>query len=215
MSAARLTAGLAALGLDLDAAAQEKLLAYQALLLKWNRTYNLTALRDPAKVLSYHLLDSLALLPFVGDGDLLDVGSGGGMPGIPVAIARPDLAVTLVDSNSKKVAFLTQAVIELGLPNVTARCARVEELERPGGYPQITSRAFAELADFIALTRKLIAPGGRWLAMKGVYPVEEIERLDAARLGVEVAAVHPLAVPEVEGERHVVIVVPEGAAASA
>lgn len=208
MSAARLSAGLAALGLDLDAVAQQKLLAYQALLLKWNRTYNLTALRDPAKVLPYHLLDSLALLPYVGDGDLLDVGSGGGMPGIPVAISRPDLAVTLVDSNSKKVAFLTQAAIELGLPNVSARCSRVEELARPEGYAQITSRAFAELVDFIRLTRNLIAPTGRWLAMKGVYPADEIARLDAADLGVKVEAVHSLSVPEVEGERHVVIIVP-------
>jgi 16S rRNA (guanine527-N7)-methyltransferase len=123
MSQSALAAGLATLGLDLPAAAQQKLLAFRDLLLKWNKTYNLTALRDPQQAISHHLLDSLAILPHVGDGNLLDVGSGGGLPGIPLAIARPELAVTMVDTVQKKATFLQQAAIELGLKNVAVHHA--------------------------------------------------------------------------------------------
>lgn len=200
MSDQQLASGLSALGLDLPADAQAKLLAYRDLLLKWNRTYNLTALRDPEQAISHHLLDSLAILPWVGGESLLDVGSGGGLPGIPLAIARPDLQVTLVDAVQKKATFLQQAAIELALPNVRAIHARVEELS--GQFAQITSRAFSELAEFVRLTRHLLAPGGAWLAMKGVKPGGEIAALPS---GVVVAAVEPLVVPGVQAERHLII----------
>lgn len=200
MTDSQLATGLAALGLDLPAAAQEKLLAYRDLLLKWNRTYNLTALRDPEQAISHHLLDSLAILPWVKAGSLLDVGSGGGLPGIPLAIARPDLQVTLVDAVQKKATFLQQAAIELGLPNVRAVHARVEILA--GQFGQITSRAFSDLAEFTRLTRHLLAPEGRWLAMKGVRPADEMAALPA---GISIAAIEPLAVPGLDAERHLII----------
>ena len=200
--AAQLDAGLAGLGLDLSASARTKLLAYLALLYKWNRTYSLTALRDESKAVSHHLIDSLAILPFVPPGKLLDVGSGGGMPGIPLAIARPELAVTLLDSNSKKTAFLQQAAIELSLPNITVHCGRVEQYHPVSGFAAITSRAFAELADFVGLSAHLLAPGGLWLAMKGVYPHEEIARLPASA-GID--AVHRLQLPGLGDERHLVV----------
>jgi 16S rRNA (guanine527-N7)-methyltransferase len=200
MNPMTLAAGLAELGLDLPDAVQHKLLAFRDLLLKWNRTYNLTALRDPEQVVSHHLLDSLAILPHVGGGALLDVGSGGGLPGIPLAIARPELAVTLVDTVQKKTTFLQQAAIELGLKNVAVHHARVEEMR--GQYAQISSRAFADLARLVGLTRHLLEPGGRWLAMKGVRPDDEIAALPA---GVAVAAVVPLTVPGLDAERHLLI----------
>jgi 16S rRNA (guanine527-N7)-methyltransferase len=200
--ATQLSEGLAALGIALPAAAQEKLLAYCALLDKWNRIYSLTALRDPHKAVSHHLLDSLAVRPYVPPGSLLDVGSGGGMPGIPLAIARPDLAVTLLDSNSKKAAFLQQAAIELGLANISVHCGRVEQYHPSVGFTAITSRAFSELTTFVECSRHLLAEGGVWLALKGVYPHDEIGRL-AKDIGI--AAVHRLQVVGVEGERHLVV----------
>ena len=200
MSTMTLAAGLTALGIALPEAAQLKLLAFRDLLLKWNRTYNLTALRDPQQVISHHLLDALAILPHVGAGPLLDVGSGGGLPGIPLAIARPDLSVTLVDTVQKKATFLQQAAIELELKSVAVHHARVEEMR--GQYAQISSRAFAELARFISLTHHLLAPGGRWLAMKGALPDDEFEALPA---GSEVEAIIPLAVPGLDAERHLII----------
>jgi 16S rRNA (guanine527-N7)-methyltransferase len=200
MSHTTLAAGLAKLGLDLPDVAQQKLLAFRDLLLKWNKTYNLTALRDPQQAIAHHLLDSLAILPHVGPGPLLDVGSGGGLPGIPLAIARPDLTVCMVDAVQKKTTFLQQVVIELGLRNVTVHHARVEEMV--GQFAQITSRAFAELTLFVDLTRHLLAPGGRWLAMKGVRPDSEIAALPA---GIVVDAIIPLTVPGLEAERHLII----------
>jgi 16S rRNA (guanine527-N7)-methyltransferase len=195
-----LATGLAQLGLDLPPATQEKLLAFRDLLLKWNKTYNLTALRDPDQAISHHLLDSLAILPHVGDGPLLDVGSGGGLPGIPLAITRPALSVSMVDTVQKKATFLQQAAIQLGLKNVTAHHARVEQL--PGQYAQISSRAFAELKLFTDLTRHLLAPGGRWLAMKGVRPDDEIAALPA---DIIVEQIIPLHVPGLDAERHLIL----------
>jgi 16S rRNA (guanine527-N7)-methyltransferase len=192
--------GLAKLEIALPEAVQWQLLAFLDLLLKWNKTYNLTALRDPDQAISHHLLDSLAILPHVGDGPLLDVGSGGGLPGIPLAIARPDLAVCMVDTVQKKTTFLQQAVIELGLKNVTVHHARVEEMV--GQFAQITSRAFAELSLFVNLTRHLLAPGGRWLAMKGMRPDGEIAALPA---GIVVDSIIPLTVPGLDAERHLII----------
>ena len=200
MSQNALASGLAALDITLPDEAQHKLLAFRDLLLKWNKTYNLTALRDPAQAISHHLLDSLAILPHVGTGNLLDVGSGGGLPGIPLAIARPELSVSMVDTVQKKTTFLQQAVIELGLKNVTVHHARVEAM--PGQYAQISSRAFAELGLFVSLTRHLLAPGGRWLAMKGVRPDEELKALPA---DITVEAIIPLTVPGLDAERHLII----------
>lgn len=200
MSSITLAAGLAELGLDLSEAQQNKLLAFRDLLLKWNKTYNLTALRDPDQAISHHLLDSLAILPHVGDSNLLDVGSGGGLPGIPLAIARPKLAVSMVDTVQKKATFLQQAAIELGLKNVSAHHARVEQMS--GQYAQISSRAFAEIGLFISLTRHLLAPGGRWLAMKGIRPDAELQTLPA---DIAVEAVIPLSVPGLDAERHLII----------
>jgi 16S rRNA (guanine527-N7)-methyltransferase len=207
---ASLEQGLIALSIALPRLLQEKLLAYTALLYKWNRTYNLTALREPSLAVSHHLLDSLAILPYLkqgakkgGEADtLLDVGSGGGLPGIPLAIACPNLRVTLLDSNSKKTAFLQQAAIELNLPNIAVHCGRVEQFRPPAKFSAITSRAFSELADFVALSRHLLHTDGRWLAMKGLWPQEEIARLPAY---VAVQAVHRLDVPGVDGERHLVL----------
>ncbi|MBF1163662.1 MAG: 16S rRNA (guanine(527)-N(7))-methyltransferase RsmG [Dechloromonas agitata] len=200
MSATRLAAGLTRLGIELTTEQNEKLLAFRDLLLKWNKTYNLTALRDPEQAISHHLLDSLAILPHVGNGPLLDVGSGGGLPGIPLAIARPELSVSMVDTVQKKATFLQQAAIQLGLKNVTVHHARVEQLA--GHYAQISSRAFAEIGLFTSLTRHLLAPGGRWLAMKGIRPDDEIATLPA---DIVVDQIIPLHVPGLDAERHLII----------
>ena len=200
MSSAQLAAGLAQLGIELPDAAQQQLLAFRDLLLKWNKTYNLTALRDPELAISHHLLDSLAILPHVGPEPLLDVGSGGGLPGIPLAIAWPELSVRMVDTVQKKTTFLQQAAIQLGLKNAAAEHARVETLA--GQYAQISSRAFAELKLFVALTRHLLAPNGRWLAMKGTRPDDEIAALPA---DVVVDQIIPLHVPGLDAERHLII----------
>ena len=200
MSNLALAAGLADLGIALSDEAQRKLLAFRDLLLKWNKTYNLTALRDPEQAISHHLLDSLSILPHVGPEPMLDVGSGGGLPGIPLAIARPDLPVGMVDTVQKKATFLQQASIELDLKNVAVHHARVEEMQ--GQYAQISSRAFAEIALFVALTRHLLAPGGRWLAMKGQRPDDELKALPD---DIAVEAIVPLDVPGLAAERHLII----------
>lgn len=195
--------GLQQMNIDLTVPQQLQLLAFIDLLKKWNSTYNLTALRNDQDVISHHILDSLTLLPYVEHArGLIDVGSGGGMPGIPVAIARPDLPVALLDANSKKTSFLQQAVIELGLTNVQVITARVEAMVGEQ-FDVITSRAFAELNDFFTITKQLMAKGGCWAAMKGVYPYEEIERLPDH---VELIQVDKLTVPHLNAERHMVLV---------
>lgn len=202
---AELTHGLAELKLDLTQEQIARLESYLALLAKWNQTYNLTAVREEERMVSYHLLDSLTLVPQLNGGTrLLDVGSGGGMPGIPAAIARPDLQVVLLDSNHKKTTFLRQAVIELKLDNVEVVTNRVEAYQPDQKFDRITSRAFAELAEFVKLTRHLLAPGGQYVAMKGVYPYEEIALLPE---GFAVAEVLPLTVPGLDAERHLVRIV--------
>ena len=201
-STEQLARGLAALGLDLPPPAQEKLLAFAALLGKWNKVYNLTALRDEQQVISHHLLDSLAVLPHLdGAKRLADIGSGGGLPGIPLAIARPALQVALVESNQKKSAFQQQAKIELGLDNVSVHCERVEAWQPEEKCDVVISRAFSDLAEFVRLSGHLLAEGGALLAMKGVHPYEEIAQLPA---GWRIAGVTPLQVPGVEGARHLV-----------
>ena len=199
--------GLTALGLDAEALAPP-LLAYLALLDRWNRTYNLTAIRDPGEMVTRHLLDSLAMHAFIGNpgdgGDrLADLGTGPGLPGIPLAIAKPQLQVTLVESNGKKARFLREAVRTLGLANARVAESRAEALDEPGAYDAITARALDALAGIIKVGGHLLKPGGRLLAMKGVRPEEEIAALPA---GWAVSGVHALAVPGLVGERHLVII---------
>ena len=206
----QLSAGIAALGLALPAGAEAKLLAYLALLDKWNRVYNLTAVREAERMVSHHVLDSLAAVPYFQGGcpdsiRVLDVGSGGGLPGIPLAIARPELQVTLIDSIAKKTAFLLQVKTELGLKNLHVVTGRVEDFHPETGFDVITSRAFSDLKEFVTLTRHLLKPGGRWLAMKGLYPNEEIATLPSS---VKVSADHDLVVPGLDATRHLIVLEP-------
>ena len=201
----QLAAGIAALGLALPEGAEAKLLDYLALLDKWNRVYNLTAVRDAERMVSHHVLDSLAAVPFFEGETVLDVGSGGGLPGIPLAIARPELQVTLIDSIAKKTAFLLQAKAELGLENLNVVTSRVEDFRPVAGFDVITSCAFSDLKEFVTLTRHLLKPDGRWLAMKGLMPHEEIASLPD---WVKVSANHALLVPRLEASRHLIVLEP-------
>jgi 16S rRNA (guanine527-N7)-methyltransferase len=198
---AHMSEALRAMGMTLDARQQERLLDYLALIGKWNRTYNLTAIHEPEKMLTHHLLDSLAILPMVAAGPLLDVGSGAGLPGIPLALARPDLKVTLLDSSQKRCGFMQQAAIELKLGNVTVVHARAGDYLPVEKFPQIVSRAFSDLSEFVKVTRHLLAEGGEWLAMKGLYPDEEIALLKGARVKSH-ARLH---VPGLDADRHLII----------
>jgi 16S rRNA (guanine527-N7)-methyltransferase len=194
---------LAAPGLKLTDAQSATLGRYLDLLEKWNRVYNLTAIRDRGRMLTHHLLDSLVVLPHVRGPRVLDVGSGAGLPGIPIAIASPALQVTLLEPNRKKSAFLTQAVAELRLANAAVVTERVEAWQTEQRFDTIVSRAFAEVGEFVALSGRLLAPAGILAAMKGVHPFEEIERLPQ---GFTVQQVIPLRVPGLDAERHLVLV---------
>lgn len=197
-----LHAGLAKLGLD-AAALAPPLLAYLALLLRWNATYNLTAVRDPRHMVGRHLLDSLAISDYVHTGTLADLGTGPGLPGIPLAIAHPGLQVTLVESNGKKARFLREAVHSLKLSNATVAQCRAEALPAPGAFSQISARALDTLAGIVAVGGHLLAPGGTLLALKGTRPDQEIAALPA---GWAVQAIHPLQVPDQPGQRHLVVI---------
>lgn len=194
--------GLAALGLEAEALTPP-LLAYLALLVRWNATYNLTAIRDPREMVTKHLLDSLAMAPFVPDAPLADLGTGPGLPGIPLAIARPGCTVTLVESNGKKARFLREAVRTLGLPNARVAESRAENLDEPGAYTVITARALATLDRIIEVGGHLLSPDGRLLAMKAETVAEEAARLPA---GWRLDAVHPLAVPGLAATRQLAVV---------
>ncbi len=201
-----LRAGCAQLGLGLDERQLHALIAYVRLIDKWNRTYNLTAIREPARMVGLHLLDSLAVVPFLPrDAVVADVGSGAGLPGIPIAIARPDLRVALIDTVAKKAAFMQQAAGELRLSNVSVHHARVESLALPAPCDVVISRAFAELKDFVECSAHLAGPGGRLYAMKGVLPHEEIARLPGAFKAELPVALH---IPGVEGQRHLIVIHP-------
>lgn len=197
--------GLHELGLALPGLACEKLLAYVALLVKWNRIYNLTAIRAPREMVTHHLLDSLAVVPCLpvppAHPLLADAGSGAGLPGIPIALACPDWRVTLVEASEKKAAFLRQAAIELVLPNVAVHEGRVELWRPVQRFSIVISRAFSELADFLAACRHLAAPGGVLVAMKGRHP-----RAELSRIGGDCACSPPirLRVPLLDAERHLV-----------
>jgi 16S rRNA (guanine527-N7)-methyltransferase len=207
-----LTAGLRDLGVALASDAPERLLAYVELLAKWNRTYNLTAIREPARMITHHVLDALAILPHLPAHEtlrVLDVGSGGGVPGIPLAIARPGWAVTLLDANSKKTSFLTQAAIDLRASNVRVATARVEAFAPDAPFDVVVSRAFSELADFTAGAARHVAQGGVLAAMKGVHPDEELAQLPAS---IDVLGVPMLRVPGLDAARHLVLMRPRSAA---
>ncbi len=191
------------LQLPLPDAARAKLLEYLSLIDKWNRVYNLTAVRGREKMLAHHVLDSLAVAPHLLPRTLLDVGSGAGLPGIPLAIARPQINVTLLDANHKKAAFLKQASIELGLDNVEVVNARVEAWDAPRRYDVVISRAFTDLSEFVALAGAHCGEGGVLAAMKGVHPYEELTQLPAP---YGVSAVIPLTVPGLDAERHLVLI---------
>ena len=198
----RLRQGLDELALPSDRLAP-RLLDYLALLQRWNRTYNLTAIRDPGEMVTRHLLDSLAMHAFFSEGTLADLGTGPGLPGIPLAIAHPALQVTLVESNGKKARFLREAVRQLGLGNARVAESRAEALDEPARFDALTARALDTLGGIIEVGGHLLKPGGALLAMKGVRPDAEIAALPA---GWRFEAIHPLHVPELVGERHLVIV---------
>ncbi|GGC09242.1 16S rRNA (guanine(527)-N(7))-methyltransferase RsmG [Pseudoduganella buxea] len=196
--------GADALQLQLTQAQQDQLLDYLALLHKWNNVYNLTSVRDPMQMITLHLLDSLAAVPaFVGATNVLDVGAGGGLPGIVLAIARPDMKVSMIDTVHKKTAFLTQVKVELGLANVTVYTKKVQDLQVKQPFDVITSRAFADLSDFIEWSQHLLAEDGRFIALKGTAPQDERERLPG---DWKVQDLQPLRVPGLEAERHLVFV---------
>jgi 16S rRNA (guanine527-N7)-methyltransferase len=201
--AQQLAQGVSELGLTLPAGAQERLLAYLGLLQKWNRVYNLTAVRDAHRMVNQHLLDCLAAVPHVAADTLLDVGSGAGLPGIPLALALPDARVTLLDSNHKKAAFLRQAVTELKLANTEVVCERAETWTPPQGFAVVISRAFSDLAEFVSVAGPHVAPGGRLAAMKGVHPYEEIAQLPR---GWHLLQVIPLQIPGLRAQRHLVTI---------
>jgi len=196
-----LAAGIAQMGIAATPEQQAKLLEYLALLHKWNAVYNLTAIRQPEQMVSNHLLDSLAVLPHLWPQRWLDVGCGGGLPGLVLAVMRPEWSFTLMDSNSKKTGFVQQAAIELGLHNLEVRCGRVEQWQTEKKFDGIISRAFAEVVDFVSLTQHLLANGGRWAAMKGM-PEQELAKLPE---GIEVEKVITLQVPKLEAARSLVV----------
>jgi 16S rRNA (guanine527-N7)-methyltransferase len=202
MSSDRLDAGLRSLAIEIPDEGRDRLRTYLALIEKWNKIHNLTAIRNPDRMVVEHLLDSLTIIAHVQPVRILDVGSGAGLPGIPLAIARPDWQITLLDSSHKRCTFLRQAIIELDLRNATVICDRVEAY-RPGhAFDTAVSRAFAETQHFARLSVANIAPTGVLLAMKGLYPHEEIAQLPA---NVALKAVVPISVPGLDAQRHVVI----------
>ena len=199
--AEKLAAGIAQMGLQISEDKQVFLLRYLELLAKWNKVYNLTAVRDPMDMVTLHLLDSLSVLPYIQGKHLLDVGSGGGLPGIVLAICLPELQVTTIDTVQKKAIFMRQAKGELGLHNLQVVHARVEAFESETLYEMIISRAFSELDQFMALTQHLLADDGHWLAMKGVSPQAELDALK-----VKDYEVYPLFVAGLNAERHLAII---------
>ncbi|WP_018604824.1 16S rRNA (guanine(527)-N(7))-methyltransferase RsmG [Uliginosibacterium gangwonense] len=199
----RLADGIAALGLEIDSATQQRLLAYGSLLMKWNKVYNLTAIRDEEAMVDLHLLDSLAILPHIQVSRIADIGTGGGLPGIPLAICYPQMEVALVETVNKKASFLQQAKIELKLGKLTVHNMRVELLKPAQLFPAVISRAFSSLRDFVSLTDHMVAPDGLWFAMKGVYPDDELTQLPPGFVLRESRRLH---VPGVDAERHLLTI---------
>ncbi|MDF0733444.1 16S rRNA (guanine(527)-N(7))-methyltransferase RsmG [Pseudomonas entomophila] len=202
--AEELSTGARQLGVELSAQQHASLLGYLALLIKWNKAYNLTAVRDPDEMVSRHLLDSLSVMPFIPENTerWLDVGSGGGMPGIPLAILYPHKQVTVLDSNGKKTRFLTQVKMELKLDNLQVINSRVEEFQPPQPFSGIISRAFSSMENFTGWTRHLGDSDTQWLAMKGLHPADELVALPA---DFTVESEQALTVPGCQGQRHLLI----------
>lgn len=199
-----LAEGIEEMRLDIPAEQQEKLMGYLALMNKWNSVYNLTSLRDPMQMVTHHLLDSLAAVPaFTGAQNVLDVGAGGGLPGIVLAITRPAMKVSMIDTVHKKTAFLKQVKAELELSNVTVHTMKVQDLEVSDKFDVITSRAFADLSDFLNWSGHLLADGGKFIALKGTAPAEEQERIPPEW---QITDLQPLQVPRLGAERHLVFV---------
>jgi 16S rRNA (guanine527-N7)-methyltransferase len=200
----KLKAGLVALDLSCTELQVQKMMDYLYLLIKWNKTYNLTAIRDPEQMIVHHFLDSLSMAFAVGQAHtILDVGTGGGFPGMVLAILYPDKEVTLVDTIQKKTAFLTQVKLELGLKNVIIHTSKVEALDPAIQYEVIVSRAFSELVNFVTWSCHLLKKGGVFLAMKGVYSEEELLKLP---MGSKIKEIYPLIVPDLNAERHLVLI---------
>lgn len=199
--AQQLARGVIELGLALPAGAEQRLLAYLELLRKWNRVYNLTAVRESQRMVSHHLLDCLAAAPHVAARSILDIGSGAGLPGIPLALALPNARVTLLDANHKKAAFLRQAVMELKLANAEVVCERAEAWKPEARFEVVISRAFSDLAEFVSLAGRHAAADGRLVAMKGIHPHEEITQLPP---GWKVLQVTALTIPGLRAQRHLV-----------
>jgi 16S rRNA (guanine527-N7)-methyltransferase len=199
----QLESGLADMDLSLSDSQQQQLLAFLALLNKWNKAYNLTAVRDEQVMVSRQLLDSLSIMPWVTTEHLLDVGAGGGLPGIPLAIVFPEKRFTLLDSNGKKTRFLNQCVLELGLDNVDVIHGRAEDCQPEQPFDQISSRAFTALENLVTWCEPLLAENGEFLAMKGQYPDDEVSALPA---GWQVESSQALTVPGADGERHLLVV---------
>lgn len=199
---ARLQAGLQALQLPLSADTQDRLLQFVQLLIKWNRVYNLTSVRKPDDIIIRHILDSLVVVPYLHGRRLLDVGTGAGLPGIPLSLACPAMECVLLDSNNKKIRFVRQAIADLGLENVTVEQTRIEDYRPEQGFDVVISRAYSSLGEMHAQVERLLAPGGRLLAMKGVYPLAEMDALQGSDTHVEVV---PLQVPGLDAERNLVI----------
>jgi len=196
--------GIEEMQLDLSGDKIAKLMDYLALLFKWNAVYNLTSLRDPMQMVTHHLLDSLAAVPAFKDAkNVLDVGAGGGLPGMVLAICRPDMKVAMIDTVHKKTAFLTQVKAELGLANVTVYTKRVEQLEVKELFDVITSRAFADLLDFVNWSGHLLAEGGQFIALKGVAATDEQQRVPSPW---KITELRSLKVPKLEAERHLVFI---------
>ena len=220
LASAQLVNGCAEMNLSVTPQQVEQLIAYVQLMAKWNPVYNLTAIRETDKMVSHHLLDSLAILPTfervvseqtlsLNNPQIMDVGTGGGLPGIVLAIMHPQWQLTLIDPVHKKTAFLTQVKAQLSLNNVTVINGKVEDLEPTQIFDIITSRAFASLVDFIKLSERALKPTGCFLAMKGVMPTEEIDALKNAFPLYRVAQIQPLHVPQLNAERHLIQIAPQ------
>lgn len=201
-AALRLEEGAAVLGLSLDTEVRARLMKYLEIMGRWNRVFNLTAIRDPEEMVTRHILDSLAVAPHLPPGTILDVGSGAGLPGIPLALVEPKRHLTLLDRSHKRMDFLTEVTAQLGLPNVALVCQRVEDHKPAAPYDVVVARAFASLHDIVAATDHLLASGGAVVAMKGAFPTEEIAAVSAP---YRVAAAHALRVPGLEAKRHLVV----------
>jgi 16S rRNA (guanine527-N7)-methyltransferase len=201
---AKLEAGLLEAGLNLPKNVRQNLLDYLALIQKWNKVHNLTAVRDPEEMVTLHLLDSLSVLPYIKSVRLLDVGSGAGLPGIPLALCLPDLQVTVMDSSHKKASFMRQVKVELNIPNLEVVCSRVEDYQPEQLFDIVISRAFSDLNQFVMLTKHLCKADGQWLAMKGVHPCDELAQLDTVSAQAIPAKVVPLKVPGLQAQRHLV-----------